>query len=209
MRDRVEVCPLSRGVMLPCGAAPIRTITARHSLFPASLTRTSFASPYGWLTLVGGVRAYRVRLEQQNGLGPLSPPVVLLVRVRHTTDPEPTTVPFGSSPCSILGLLHRYGVYRAFACADHTIDPRPYPPDAGRSIFTSRVGCRSFDRGILCRRVSSTARYLAASPPKGTADGTAGSIALASVEQLLVTLCTSHVVGDDNGRAVPLQRGSE
>jgi len=112
----------------------------------------------------------------------------------YTTDPEPTTVPFWLKPRQHLELVSLYGVYQAFAYADHTVHPRPYPPDAGRNILASRVGCRSFDRGILCRRASTTARYLAASPPKGTADGTAGSITLARVEQLLLTLITSHVI---------------
>jgi len=178
MRDPVEVCPLSRGVMLPYRSTPIQAITAWPSLFPPSSTRTPFASPCGWLTLSGGVRAYRVRLEQPDGLGPLSPPVVLIVRVRAHNTPWAHHIAFWLKPIQHLELVSRYGVYQAFAYADHTIHPRPYPPDAGRIILSSRFRCRSEDRGILCRRVSTTARYLAASPPKGTADGTTGSITL-------------------------------
>ncbi len=35
----MEVCPLSRGMMLLAGAIPIQAITARHSLAPSSCTR--------------------------------------------------------------------------------------------------------------------------------------------------------------------------
>jgi len=43
----MEVCSLSRGVMLPCGSTPIRPITGRHSLFPHSFTRTTNSIPCG------------------------------------------------------------------------------------------------------------------------------------------------------------------
>ncbi len=50
IQHQSEVCPLSREVMLPGGATPILAITARHSLFPTSPTRTPFGSPYGSLS---------------------------------------------------------------------------------------------------------------------------------------------------------------
>jgi len=47
MKDHAEVCPLSRGMMLPCGAIPVRPITGWHSLFPHSVARTANSLPHG------------------------------------------------------------------------------------------------------------------------------------------------------------------
>jgi hypothetical protein len=52
-KDRMEVCPLSRGVILPGSATPIRPITGRLSLSPSSFTRTPIGSPYGSLSQSG------------------------------------------------------------------------------------------------------------------------------------------------------------
>ena len=50
MKDQTEVCPLSgTGMFHPV----IRTITARHSLSPSSLTCTPDSSPYGSPALAG------------------------------------------------------------------------------------------------------------------------------------------------------------
>ena len=49
--DQREVCPLSRRVMLPCGATPIRPITGRHSLSLSSFTRCPVGLPCGSLSL--------------------------------------------------------------------------------------------------------------------------------------------------------------
>jgi hypothetical protein len=46
MEDPREVGSLSRGVMLPVGATPIRPITGRPSLAPVSFTRCVVRSPY-------------------------------------------------------------------------------------------------------------------------------------------------------------------
>jgi hypothetical protein len=64
--DQREVCPLSRGVMLPGGATPLRTITARLSLSPSSFTCCPVGLPCGslspppWCTRQGGQQAYHV-----------------------------------------------------------------------------------------------------------------------------------------------------
>jgi hypothetical protein len=49
----MEVCPLSRGVILPDSATPIRPITGRLSLSPSSFTRTPIGSPCGSLSQSG------------------------------------------------------------------------------------------------------------------------------------------------------------
>jgi len=78
MKDRMEVCPLSRGVMLLRGSTPIRPITGRLSLFPSSLTRNPISSPCGLPSLSSGrwLQAYHVPLTYlMDGLGAVSPPV--------------------------------------------------------------------------------------------------------------------------------------
>ena len=49
MRDPMEVCPLSRGVMSLRRATPIRPITGRPSLSPSSSTRRPIGAPCGCL----------------------------------------------------------------------------------------------------------------------------------------------------------------
>lgn len=56
----MEVCPLSRGVILPCGAMPIQSITAWHSLAPRSFTRTFNNIPCGLPATRAKIRAYHV-----------------------------------------------------------------------------------------------------------------------------------------------------
>ena len=66
-----EVCPLSGGVLSPAGSTPLRPITGRHSLAPPSFTRSPMGSPYGSLSLAGGLRAYHVpQLERPGWLRP-------------------------------------------------------------------------------------------------------------------------------------------
>ena len=62
-QHHVEVCPVSRGVLLPHGATPVRSMTDRRSLLPRSPPRSPLGSPCGslshparWLR-VGGLRA--------------------------------------------------------------------------------------------------------------------------------------------------------
>jgi hypothetical protein len=47
---RRKSAPLPVGIMLPCGAIPIRSITERLSLFLTSLTRIPIGFPYGLLS---------------------------------------------------------------------------------------------------------------------------------------------------------------
>lgn len=57
MKDQTEVCPLSgTGMFHPV----IRTITARRSLFPSSLTCTPNSFPYGSPAHRAEIQAYRV-----------------------------------------------------------------------------------------------------------------------------------------------------
>src|SRR5215831_20214426 len=64
-QDQMDVCPLSRGVMLPMGATPIHSITEWPSLLPSSPSRTSIGLPYGALSLTGDVRGCHVPSQSQ------------------------------------------------------------------------------------------------------------------------------------------------
>ena len=60
MKDQMEVCPLSREVMLLRGSTSIRLITSRRSLSPSSFTRTSHSVPCGSPAPWADLRAYHV-----------------------------------------------------------------------------------------------------------------------------------------------------
>ena len=63
MKDQMEVCPLSRGVMLPVGATPIHPITDGLRFFHLPLPAPPIGSPCGLLSLLGEIRAYHVPHE--------------------------------------------------------------------------------------------------------------------------------------------------
>src|SRR5438093_348022 len=66
--DLVEVCPLSRGVMLSLtDATPIRAITARRSLFPPSCTRRPVSELCRHLPCREDDRLTRFRLSHTRG----------------------------------------------------------------------------------------------------------------------------------------------
>ena len=69
MKDQTEVCPLSRGAMLPGGATPISLVTKEHSLSPSSSIRSPIGVPYGSLSLSGGLWTFHVPLVCLDGLG--------------------------------------------------------------------------------------------------------------------------------------------
>src|SRR6476646_5966328 len=68
--DRVEVCPLSRGVMSHTRSTPISSVTEERSLPPLSCTHTSTGFPCELLSLTGEIWAYHVSSQCQSGLGP-------------------------------------------------------------------------------------------------------------------------------------------
>ena len=76
----MEVCPLSRGMMLPRGSTPIRLIIRQHSLAPSSFTCRPIGSPCGSLTQREDDRLTTFRVSTLHGLGLACPPVVLCLR---------------------------------------------------------------------------------------------------------------------------------
>jgi len=99
----MEVCPLSRGVILPSGATPIRLITRRLSLFPSSFARTPIGSPHGSLSHSGEIRGYHVPQLRLDGLGLAYTPVAQRLRWR-TLEPPPWLLTFWFKPLSRFGL---------------------------------------------------------------------------------------------------------
>ncbi len=84
MKDQMEVCPLSRGVMLPYGATPINPITGLPSLFPSSLSRRSLGLPYGRLSQSWeSGRGFHVPRMYPNDVGLACSPVVFLSALGH------------------------------------------------------------------------------------------------------------------------------
>lgn len=100
MKDQIEVCPLSREVMLPSDATSIHSITEWPSLSQSSSIRTANSFPYGaparmheWAT----IRTYHVPFEEHDGLGSASPPVALLSAYPQYKKEYPATLPFDYS----------------------------------------------------------------------------------------------------------------
>src|SRR5260370_5391146 len=102
MKDQAEVCPLSRGVILPSLFHPLqKDICFFRHLLPA-VPLVHLTATY---RLLGGQRAYRVPLRYQGGLGPLYSPVALGVHERAVRRASPRHSAFWLKPVSILGLL--------------------------------------------------------------------------------------------------------
>ena len=141
MKDLAEVCPLSRGVMSPCGSTPILPITGRHSLSPPSHTRRPIGSPcgslsqretYGFTTFHAQTIAW-VRFRLFTG-GALS-------AVRELEPLTPDHLPFGPSLLALLGLASTFGLFplTTFISGSHVLTiPSTLAPD--------RIGARSRHR---------------------------------------------------------------
>jgi hypothetical protein len=166
MEDQAEVCPLSRGVMLPEGATPIRPITGRRSLAPPSHTRTAIGLPCGRLSLAGTVRAYQVPIVRPDGLGALSPPVALGAHDRGAASPCARHVAclawslsacFGSVPITVFNESSRVlAVPSTLAPHRPMLATAPSPHGLGAGL--APVG--SIVSGLF------TGRCLPASPPR-------------------------------------------
>src|SRR5260221_1525264 len=78
MKDQAEVCPLSRGVILPSLFLPLqKDICFFRHLLPA-VPLVPLTASY---RLFGGQRTYRVRLTYQGGVGPLNSPRAMGVHI--------------------------------------------------------------------------------------------------------------------------------
>ena len=158
----MDVCSLSRGVMLRACSTPIHPITEWLSLLPSSHSRTPIGSPYGSLSLAGDVRGYHVPSQSHpNGLGALCPPVALLPMTRKGGLLVPATVPFWLKPHSTFGLFAvTMFIERSprFALPSILV---PLRRGADRYIGPSRFRCQPMGCGSIVRRPC-TSRYLLA-----------------------------------------------
>ena len=123
MKDQTEVCPLSRGVMLPGSATPISLITKERSLSPSSSIRSSIGVPYGSLSLSGALRIFHVPLVCLDGLGSARSPVMFSVPDGGNWIPPYPSRYLLVQASQHLWLVRLYGVYQQFAFASHTIEP--------------------------------------------------------------------------------------
>ena len=129
-KTRREVCPLSRGVMLPAGRNPYpRRLPAGVRFLPPPLPAAPSAPPRGSLSLDGRTYGLTVfRADRPDGVGPLFPPAALGAHDRGDVSPCTRHVPFGSSLSAPLACSAVTTVDREFTCADRTVRPWPRPP---------------------------------------------------------------------------------
>jgi hypothetical protein len=162
----MEVCPLSRGVILPSCATPVRLITRRLSLFPSSFARTPIGSPHGSLSHSGEIRVYHVPQMRPDGLGLAYTPVA---RASAVAD-------FGASTLATYLLVQAsqpvWLVRSHDACGDsHSLTiPSTLAPDrfpAGSRSFLSRFGCQSLTIEVTLSRELHTPPLPAAHVPVG------------------------------------------
>jgi len=123
MKDRAEVCPLSRRMMLRAsGVSPrstrIPAITVGPSLSPHSSTRTPVGSPCGVPTDgIGGVRAYPVpHMSHERGRPLLSAGSTMVHGRAQTTPCSPRLLSLLGRACQRLWLGRVYDVYQRFTC---------------------------------------------------------------------------------------------
>ena len=112
-KDRMEVCPLSREIMLQSLSVPITGAAFAFSIAPyphfpwASLT-VCFPA------MLEKIRAYHVSHNEQCGLGSASTPTVIMSMCPHYGRGQPTATPFGSGLSATLACSHYNDVYWRF-----------------------------------------------------------------------------------------------
>jgi hypothetical protein len=162
----MEVCPLSRGMILPSGATPIRLITRRLSLFPSSSARTPIGSPHGSLSHLGEIRGYHVPQLRLDGLGLAYTPVA---RASAVADFGASTLATyllvqASQPVWLVGSHDACGGSHSLTIPS-TLAPDRFP--AGSRSFLSRFGCQSFTIEVTLSRELHTPPLPAAHVPVG------------------------------------------
>ena len=119
-RHQMEVCSLSRRIMLPHGSIPLHLITRRPSLAPSSFTRRPIGLPYGSLSLPGERRAYHVPPMYTHGLGLTSTPGGLHLRPVTLEHRFLTPYLFGPSVLAPSACLTSRR-FQPFTCVDRTM----------------------------------------------------------------------------------------
>jgi hypothetical protein len=156
MRDQVEVCPLSRGIML---ARTSRNPYLHHYGAAFAFSTLLCPQPYRLVSRPPypcrrgyGFTAFGLR--DTDGLGSLYTPVAFDAHDRKAGSSCTTLrCRFWLKPDSTFGLL---GVYGAFECLHMLTLPSTLVPicrSAGRSIVASQFRCQPFDCGFIVPRL--------------------------------------------------------
>jgi len=119
MRDRGEVCSLSRGMMSPAAQSLSAPLQRSLRLLPLPLPAAASRTPCGASTPRGRHRAYHVSCTCPHGLGPTYPPVVQRLRQTRWQRLYLTTHLLVQA-CQHLSLVNFHDVYRWFTSVDHT-----------------------------------------------------------------------------------------
>jgi len=125
MKDRAEVCPLAREVILQLLSVPLQDGLCffRIPLPPVPSVRLAVSYP-----LSGELRAYRVPYQYPSGLGSLSSPVALHVHEGGEVIPPSRHSAFWLKPLSILGLFHLTTFSKRSHMLTIPLILAPYPP---------------------------------------------------------------------------------
>jgi hypothetical protein len=147
LRDQWEGGALSREVMLHSCSTPIWAITAQHSLFPppvpaAPSAHLATAYPSGRTSGLPGLTCVTER-----GRFALSAGGVCCPRLGMCETQNPPQCQFGASRSASWACFHLRRLDRRLLARTLPLDPRPYPPDAGRPIVASRCRWWSSDHG--------------------------------------------------------------
>src|SRR5712691_3061901 len=124
----MEVCPLSRGVILPMRRNPY-PIHYRPA-FACSIIPSPHAHqpPLRLAFPGGGVRGYHVPRAYQSGRGLAITPVVQRLREERSRTPLPDHVPFWFKPRSIFGLSYVTTPVGNSRLLTAPLNPRSRPP---------------------------------------------------------------------------------
>ena len=150
--QHVEVCPVSRGIMLPYGATPVRPVTGQPSLFPQSSAdrsdRVACASPAYMTFCRRNDRFTAFDVKHTTGLGPFYPPAAPCPCDR-TGKPINPLHPVLGQATSILGLFRFTRVPKIHLCWPIPISLAPSHLNAGSNRRSSQI-LRPLAGGILC-----------------------------------------------------------
>ena len=118
MKDRAEVCSLSREVLFQPLSTPLQDGLRFFRVPVPAISSACLAAAYR-----DGLTVFCI--GNKSGLGLLYPPVALDVHERTRKIASTRHGAFWLKPVSIFGLLPGYDVYQAFTCVDHTTHSSP------------------------------------------------------------------------------------
>jgi hypothetical protein len=138
------------GMMLPCGAIPVRPITGRLSLFPPSHARPPSAFLAVGLPFPAKGRVCRVPRKQQERVRSRLSPGGYKSPCGWSLQPAVHPLAFWPKPVSMFGLFSITGFISDSHKLTNTAQPSPLPRHARRYALPSRVRLASFEDGVHC-----------------------------------------------------------